>query len=273
MIFDKEEDALNWYESQERVLTKNFLDTIPWKDVSNYELDEKFIPVLIYMRDIEKYTTVYYDELLRTPTGRDPIIRKFMDRWSAEESLHGDLLNRFLNETGQSTPKNWYENFKKSVKKNAFIVSRARHLITNCFGEKFSAVHMTWGAINELTTLTGYQRLWQLARHPTLEYILRAIAREEARHQFFYWSIARIKLVNSPFARKLARFIIKHFWEPVGQDAKTIHETNYLISTLFNGIPGVQIMDRQVNRRIEELPGFLNTKIITNRIAQAAIKV
>ncbi len=57
------------------------------------------------MRDIESFTELYYRELLRTPTGKDPVIRKFMDRWNEEEAEYGNLINRFLNEAGHDTVK------------------------------------------------------------------------------------------------------------------------------------------------------------------------
>ena len=52
------------------------------------------------MRDVETLTDMYHRELLRTPTGKDPDISKFMERWGVEEMTHGEVLNRFLNETG-----------------------------------------------------------------------------------------------------------------------------------------------------------------------------
>ena len=106
-MFDTDREILDWYERQPRALTKDFVDRIPWRDVSNYELNPAFVPVLIYMRDVEYFTEIYYRELMRTPTGRDPIIKKFMDRWSAEESQHAELLNRFLNEAGIPTTEKW----------------------------------------------------------------------------------------------------------------------------------------------------------------------
>ncbi|MBI4598946.1 hypothetical protein HY734_01980 [Candidatus Uhrbacteria bacterium] len=69
-----------WYEGQERVLTPEFLKAIPWQDVAQHPLSERFIPVLLYMRDVENFTSIYFDYLRRTPTGRDPVIRRFMVR-------------------------------------------------------------------------------------------------------------------------------------------------------------------------------------------------
>ncbi len=95
MTFETKKEVLDWYEKQPRTLTKEFIDRISWKDVKNYPLDEKLVPVLLYMRDVEALTDMYYEELRRTPTGKDPIISKFMERWSNEEQTHGEIINRF----------------------------------------------------------------------------------------------------------------------------------------------------------------------------------
>ena len=68
------------------------------------------------------------------------------------------------------------------------------------FGRHFSGVHMVWGAINEMTTLQGYRRLWKLAGHPVLEQLLRAIAQEEqftliftGRKPGFAWKVLTLR--------------------------------------------------------------------------------
>ena len=102
-MFETDKEVLDWYEKQPRALSKEYVNSIKWNEIKNYEINPAFIPVLVYMRDIEYFTDMYYQELRRTPTGKDPIIRKFMDRWSIEELHHGNLLNRFLEEAGYPT--------------------------------------------------------------------------------------------------------------------------------------------------------------------------
>ena len=114
-MFETDKDVLDWYERQPRALTRDFVDSIPWREVPNYALHRAFVPVLIYMRDVEYFTDIYYRELLRTPTGKDPVIRKFMDRWSVEENQHADLLNRFLNEAGITTHEKWQVEAKEKI--------------------------------------------------------------------------------------------------------------------------------------------------------------
>jgi rubrerythrin len=268
MRFETEEDVLAWYEKQPRALTNGFLASFPWQQISDYELNTAFVPILIYMRDVESFTELYYEELLRTPTGKDPVIRKFMDRWSEEENQHAELLNRFLNEAGFHSRDSWQREAKAAIPFRYIFENRIAPHLTNCFGRYFCGTHMAWGAINELTTLHGYRRLWQMAQHPVLERLLRAVAQEESIHAQFYWHIARIRLQRSNFSQSLAKFMIGNFWTPVGQGTKPCGETNYLIATLFEGDEGVAFFDKKVNRRVEQLPGFENVKDMTQRIAK-----
>jgi hypothetical protein len=270
MGFETKKEALDWYERQPRVLTEKFIENINWKTVKDYELNEKFVPVLLYMRDVEVLTDMYYRELRRTPTGRDPHIAKFMERWGVEEVTHGEVINRFLNEAGIETGAKWKEQVGKSVSKfyraNAYLTT----LLTNLVGEKFTATHMTFGAIHEMSTGQGYRRLMKMANHPVLTEILTAIMREESSHTKFYLSVARIELEKSEFARKVSRFIVNRFWAPVGQGARPARETNYTIATLFSGAEGVEWIERNVSQKIRTLPGFADlTKIsdTTRRIA------
>ena len=269
--FSSEAEAVNWYEGQERILTKEFIDSIPWKETKNHSISQEFIPVLLYMRDVERFTEIYYREMLKTPTGRDPNIRRFMDKWSTEEPTHGELLNRFLNEAGYHTSDKWFEEAKKSIPFNYKVSSWLSSATANITGKHFSAVHMTWGAINEASTLTGYRRLWEKANHPVLTYILKAIAREEAMHAHFYWTVARLKLEKSKFPQHITNFIVRKFWSPVGQGAKKEEDTNYVIKALFAGEEGVKAMDTFVSQRIELLPGMQNLTTITDRIAKIAL--
>ncbi len=265
-MFETDKDVLDWYEKQPRALTRDFVNHIPWREVSNYALNPAFVPVLTYMRDVEYFTDIYYRELLRTPTGKDPIIRKFMDRWSVEENQHADLLNRFLSEAGISTSETWRAEAKARI---PWRYTAQTYLMTSAvipLGKYFHAAHMVWGAINEITTLQGYRRLSELARHPVLKSLLSAIIQEESLHSNFYWNVARVKLKQAKFSRDLARFIVSRFWAPVGQGPKPIPETHYVLSTLFHGAKGLEFFDRTVASRIARLPGFAGFTALSERV-------
>jgi hypothetical protein len=266
MKFETKKEVLDWYERQPRTLTDEFISNIAWKDVKNYELNKKFVPVLIYMRDVEVLTDMYHREMLRTPTGKDPYISKFMERWGVEEITHGEVINRFLNEAGIETGENWKEEVHRSVttsyKANQYLIS----ILTNLIGEKFTATHMTFGAIHELSTGQAYRRMMHLANHPVLTEILTAIMREESAHAQFYASVARLELRRSEFAQKVARFIVNKFYTPVGQGSRPKKMTHYSIGTLFRGSEGVEWIDRNVTQRVQAFPGFAGLTKVTDTI-------
>ena len=268
MSFETNREVLDWYERQPRALTKEFIGGINWSDVGKYPLDKKFVPVLLYMRDVETLTDVYYEELRRTPTGKDPIISKFMERWSAEEQTHGELLNQFLNEAGIETDANWQKQVVGSVSTGYAVTNRLITPLTNLVGKRFTATHMAFGAIHEMSTTQGYRRLAELAEHPVLAEILRGIIREESAHTTFYRSVARIELQKSEISQKLSRFLIKHFWTPVGSGAKSKQESDYTIATLFGGEGGLDWIDNNVSRRIQSLPGFEGLTKVSDKIGE-----
>lgn len=270
-MFESDKDVLDWYERQPRALSKEFVNSIRWNEIRDHPLNPAFVPVLLYMRDVESFTEVYYQELLRTPTCKNPHIRKFMDRWSVEENEHANLLNRFLNEAGITTSENWWNEAKASIPRSYTIENYIGSMIIKIFGKHVSGVHMVWGAINEMTTLQGYRRLWKLAGHPVLEQLLRAIAQEESIHSNFYWQVARLRLEGSDFTRKLSRFMVDRFWTPVGQGTKPQRDTDYVIATLFKGANGVKIFEQNVGQRMERLPGFRGLKVVTERVKAISI--
>ena len=266
-MFETDKEVLDWYERQPRALSKEYVNSIRWKDVKNYPLNPAFIPVLVYMRDIEYFTDMYYQELRRTPTGKDPIIKKFMDRWSIEELHHGNLLNRFLEEAGYPTGKNWQAEATRKIPRLYTIGSYLVDHASRPFGKYFHGAHMVWGAINEITAMNAYRRLSDLAGHPVLKQLLIGIVQEESIHGSFYWNVARVKLGETKFSRDLARFIIGKFWSPVGQGAKPKTEANYVMATLFPGKEGLELFDQKIASRIERLPGFIGFKGLTERVA------
>ncbi len=268
MKFETHKDVLDWYEKQPRALTKEYIESIIWKDVRNHPIDKRFVPVLLYMRDVEILTEMYHEELMRTPTGKNPIIKKFMDRWKEEEITHGELIDRFLNEAGFPTPENWKHQTKQAIPISYTISTNILTSLTNLVGRSFTGTHMSFGAIHEMSTAQGYRRLMELANHPILTQIIKGILKEESVHAKFYFSIARLELSRSAFSRKLANFIVNLFWKPVGTGAKPIKESHYVIRTLFGDNEGVERIDRNVTQRIRLLPGLENLNKINTTVRQ-----
>ena len=270
MNFETNKDVLEWYERQERTLTPEFISAIPWDKVKSTRVDEKFIPILLYMRDVETLTDMYHRELLRTPTGKDPHISKFMERWGVEEITHGEVLNRFLNEIGYETDAQWQEQVRRDVTTAYHANSYFLMIMTNLIGKKFTATHMTFGTIHEMEAAQGYRRLIALADHPVLTYIVNGIIREEAIHAQFYRSVARLELQKNEFAQKMARWVIEHFWAPVGQGSLAKSRTEYAIKMLFAADDAIEGLDKTVTQRVRQLPGFDGITKITDTIGGMA---
>lgn len=270
MAFETNKDVLDWYEGQERTLTPEYIASIPWHEVKDHPIDKRFIPVLLYMRDVETLTDMYHREMQRTPTGKDPYISKFMERWGVEEVTHGEVLNRFLNEIGVETDEKWQTHVRQNVPPIYNSYTYLLTTLTNFIGRKFTATHMTFGAIHEMSTAQGYRRLMDLADHPVLTQILHAIIREEAAHTKFYWSVARLELRKGEFAQKLARFVIDHYYAPVGQGSLAKKRTEYAIGTLFSDPTALERLDKTVTQRLRQLPGFADITKINDTIGGMA---
>src|SRR5262249_4996304 len=156
------------------------------------------------------HTIIYLRALLATRAIDDSEVSTFLACWLYEETFHGIALARFLDAAGfPVAPRaRGQEPLSKRIEAKATaMVSRA--------WPDFCAVHMTWGAINELTTLTGYRRLSAVADHPVLTDLLERIMLDESRHFFFYYRQAEIRL-QRPRVARIARLLVDRFWAPVG---------------------------------------------------------
>ena len=165
-------------------------------------------------------------------------------------------MNRFLNELGYESDKNWQTQVRKAVTKTYHANAYMLTTLTNLIGKKFTATHMTFGAIHEMEAAQGYRRLKTLSDHPVLNPILDAIIREESAHNQFYWSVAKLELKKNKTARKIARYVTDKFWAPVGQGSLAKRRTQYMAATLFADDDGLDVFESKVTKRVRQLPGF-----------------
>jgi len=231
------------------------LSAIDWADVPRHPLPQEAVRTLSYMQDIESHTIIYLRALLDTRAIDDPEVSTFLACWLYEETFHGIALARFLGAAGHPvTPRaRGQEPLSKRLEAGVTaLVSRA--------WPDFCALHMTWGAINELTTLTGYRRLAAVAGHPVLSDLLERIMRDESRHFFFYYRQAEIRLQRSAAAR-IARLLVDRFWAPVGTGVQPLSELCFLAKYLFSGEEG-RAAARKVDDTIRRLPGFATVRLL-----------
>ena len=233
------------------------LSAIDWALVPRHPVPAETIRTLRYMQDIESHTIIYLRSLLATRAIDDPDVATFLACWLYEETFHGIALSRFLEAAGapvgpRATPRGREPLAKRMEAAATAMVSKA--------WPDFCAVHMTWGAINELTTLTGYRRLALVSPHPVLSDLLERIVLDESRHFFFYYRQAEIRMQRRAAAR-IARVLVDRFWAPVGSGVQPDDELRFLAAYLFSGPEG-RAAARKVDDTIRRLPGFETVQLL-----------
>jgi hypothetical protein len=210
---------------------------------------------LRYMHDIELHTICYLRDLLVTSAHRDPEITTFLTFWSFEEYWHGEAIAEVLRAHGEPAGAARVRELRRTRRVAEATKPFTHGLASLLLGSSMTAVHMTWGAINEWTTQAGYARLAQRCDHPVLTEMLRRIMKQEGRHIDFYAAQASKRLGASRRAQWLTRQALSRFWGPVGSDVMPAAEVHHLISFLFGGDDGA-FMSARIDRRIDGLPGL-----------------
>ena len=229
---------------------------IDWAAVPRHPLPTEAVRTLRYMQDIESHTIIYLRTLLSTRAVDDPDVATFLACWIYEETHHGRALARFLNAAGHAT----FDRPERSrVPLGEALMVRLTHLLARAWPD-FVAVHMTWGAINELTTYVGYQRLAELAGHPVLAELLARIMRDELRHFSFYYHQAEKRLAR-PSTARITRWLVDRFWEPVGSAEQPVEETRFLAAYLLSG-PDGRAAAQRIDEKIHRLPGFADVALV-----------
>lgn len=231
------------------------LDDFPWETVPHTPLSSEARRCLRYMRVVERHTIHYLHDLLNTRASADDEVVSFLACWVYEETGHGLALERFLLAVGEDVPPPADERSVVSSRLEAFAMALASRVWAD-----FVAVHMTWGAINELCALSAYKRLARLSGHPLLAELLSRIARDEARHFAFYFAQAEQRL-RRPMAARMARWLVERFWAPVGSGVQSAGETRFVAGYLFADADGRRTA-RRGDAIIRRLPGFENARLL-----------
>lgn len=228
---------------------------LAWDDIPKYRIPADALRVLRYMQDTEIHTIVYLRELLSTRAMDDPAVATFLACWIYEETLHGRVLARFLAAAGQPVAPR-----PRSVGTLAERVQAIGISLVSKAWPDFVGVHMVWGAINELTAVSAYNRLAALAGHPILSELLARIIRDESRHFGFYFQQAERRL-GSPRVAWIARRLVDRFWAPVGSGVQPAEETRFLARYLFSGVDGA-VAARKIDDTMRRLPGFSDVRLL-----------
>jgi hypothetical protein len=241
---------------------------VAWDEVTGHPLSRGDLFCLHYMMDIENHVPLYLSHLLVTRACMDPILTAFLACWNYEELWHGENLGRLLNLYGiefdtQERIANVRANlgFQNSVS----ILST---MTGSWLLKDFSAVYLTIGAINELSTLTGYGALIRKSGHPVLKDLLGRIIKDERRHFAFYYNSAREWLSGNARAQKVDRWMLDRVWVPVGQGVKKQEEVDALALYLFDDEQGEEEL-LELDAKIGKLPGLAGIKLMSKALYSA----
>ena len=240
---------------------------LPWDTVRDFPVEEAEIKCLSYMMDIEAHTLCYLKDVLDAGAGADPEIADFLACWLYEESYHGRALARFVRAAGVERDPNVCGQHQPSLLER--LEAAGTWLVSRLFPKSFLTVYMTWGAVQEHTTLFGYSNLARRTANPILAELLRRVARDESRHFAFYYYKAFQGLKDKPSAQRLTTFLLKRFWTPVGEGVKPRSETDFLLRALFDGPEGRDSIER-IDRTLSRLPGLSWFDLMSRRADAAS---
>ncbi|MEX2458945.1 MAG: ferritin-like domain-containing protein [Actinomycetota bacterium] len=260
------------------------LSGIAWDRIRETPLPPGEARCLAYMMDIESHTAIFLRDLLATRAAHEPDVTAFLSCWVYEELWHGEAFSRFLGEAGYELlpdrervsseapyPSRYARNTWIRRKLGAGMTSHLATLAGSAVLKDFVALHMTWGAVNELSTLTGYHRLIDHTRHPVLIEVLDRIIKDERRHFAFYRSQARRRLAASRQARSVTRWALDHLWAPVGTGVRPQAETDFAVTELFGGPAGLMAA-REMDGVLGALPGLAGLRIVERARMQALVR-
>lgn len=262
------------------------LTGLEWERIRDHPLSAAEVRCLSYMMDIETHTMVFLRDLLVTRVSEDPELTAFLACWAYEELWHGEAFSRFLGQAGvelapDHVPTGWDDEYPSRVARNRLIrvAHRARGRWTrlgmrfaSVTSKDFAAAHMTWGAINELSTLRGYERLADDTAHPVLADLLSRIIRDEKRHYSFYRVEAERRLGASAAARRMTRFALEKLWAVVGTGIRPQSETDFVFDHLFGDEEGLR-RARDADATIHSLPGLDGLHLFERSRGKAAARL
>ena len=231
------------------------LDGIDWDAIPDHPIPDDIIRILRYMQDVESHTVVFPRTIFSKRALEDEHVGPFLICWLYEEGMHGRALSKFLDCAGHPIPPR--TRARSTVRDH---VDRAVTRMMSAAWKDFLALHMTWGAVHECTTIQAYKRLVQQNDHPILNDLLQRIIRDEARHFAFYIWQAEQRLARPRVAR-MVRAIMTRFYTPVGASHQPDALARWVSAFLFDSEDGRRAA-KHVDVSIARLPGFSQTTLL-----------
>jgi hypothetical protein len=255
-------------DSYQRLSKRLEIEDLDFESFRDQPLAPDALRCLRYMHDVENHTVCYLRDVLVTRAHRDPEVTSFLTLWNYEEFWHGEAIAGILEAHHEPAGRRRIAALRQRLPRGDGW-KPIGFQIASAITPHLTAVHMTWGAVNEWTTQAAYSRLATLAGHPTLSELLRRIMKQEGRHIDFYATQARSRLSDSRAAQRLTRWALRKHWAPVGSGVVPDREVNFLRSYLFGGQDGREIAER-IDRRVDRLPGLEGLHLLRGAVSLAA---
>ncbi len=245
---------------------------VAWEEVAKYPLSKGDLFFLHLAMDVENHVSLYLSHLLVTRACMDPVLTAFLACWNYEELWHGENLGRFLNLYGiEFDADQRTADIRANLGfQNSFSILTT--MVVSWLTKDFSAVYLTIGAINELSTATAYQALARKSGHPVLRDLLSRIIKDERRHFAFYYNSAREWLSDNRAAQRLDRLAINRIWVPIGTGVKSMEEVDAVGLYLFDDEEGQQEL-RRIDEKIGKLPGLEGVRLMSRAYEEAQARV
>lgn len=233
------------------------IEDLDWELARKHGLTPREIENLTFFADIESQTVYYFLEVAKLQVARDPDLLTFLTMWNYEEYFHSHAITRLMQECGVP--------IESATERGTKVRARARFkakledflqtLVARAMPERFVALWMFWGALQECLTMQAYEEVIRTTENPVLAELFRRIAKQERRHFAYYFSQARDRLAGNRRAQRFCRWVAQAFYSPVGSGVKTEAEAAALVARLF---PGQRIYDvmHYIERRMAQLPGM-----------------
>jgi rubrerythrin len=243
------------------------IDDVPWAEGARVGLTDDEVFTLTYFADIEGQTLRYLKQLMTMQDAFDEEVTAFLTTWNYEEFFHGHALGRLLTVTGHARTPSRAKEVQGATRINERLERLAGPLFARVFARQFPAVYLTFGAVQELTTLRGYESIAAHTKNPALALLSERIAKQERRHFAWYFNRARSELAAAKSAQRLTRFVLRHNWVPVGAGVKSDAEVRRLFKVLFPDNDGGAFASA-VDAKIGSLPGLGGVRLLTSFLAE-----
>jgi rubrerythrin len=228
-------------------------DNYDWSVATRYPLSDEEVFQLTYASQVEWGTEGTFASLNIT---HDPIVKRFLGIWLVQEIVHANLLARLLEENGHTVePLHRTKEQQRAARRGKLINRVVRAVV----GSDFFGVHMTWGAVNELTTLRFYGVIRDRTTHPLLAEILTDVMKQEAAHYAFYRQAAFQRLADNPRGQRIVRFAMRKLWSIVGTGLRSREDADRLVVAMLDGEDN---RAASIDGAIERIPGMQDVRLL-----------